>query len=277
MDLDPFDSLAPASRPGGPGWRARLREPGSARMRIGVGAAVVLLLAALAIAVAVTAVGQVGHSVEVAANRGSAGPGVSGAATSGPAGPAGDAGGTTGAQGSSGSTAAGEDPAGDGATGQDAAGAPAIFVHVLGAVAHPGLFEVHDGARVVDAVAAAGGLLATADQAGVNLARLVSDGEQLYVPAQGEVVAGAPPVAPGGAGASGGSGGSGSGAAAVKVNLNTATLAELDTLPRIGPTMAQRILDYRDAQGRFGSIDDLRNVTGIGDKTFAALQDLITV
>ncbi|WP_255579842.1 helix-hairpin-helix domain-containing protein [Cryobacterium sp. PAMC25264] len=276
MDLDPFDSLAPASRPGAAGWRARLREPGRARMRIGVGAAVVLLLAALGIAVAVTAVGQVGHSVEVAANRGSAGSAASGSATPGPDGPQGTAG-IVGAQGSPGVTTAGKESAGDGATGELAAAAPAIFVHVLGAVAHPGLFEVHDGARVVDAVAAAGGLLATADQAGVNLARLVSDGEQLYVPAQGEVVAGAPPVAAGGGGSSSGAGGTGSGAAAVKVNLNTATLAELDTLPRIGPTMAQRILDYRDAQGRFGTIDDLRNVTGIGEKTFAALQDLITV
>ena len=245
-------------------------------MRIGVGAAVVLLLAALGIAVAVTAVGQVGHSVEVAANRGQAGSTASGVVTSGPDGPAADAGDPSGAPDSSGAPAAGEDRTGDGSTGPAAAGASAIFVHVLGAVAHPGLFEVHDGARVVDAVAAAGGLLATADQAGVNLARLVSDGEQLYVPAQGEVVAGAPPVAAGGATTDGGWGGTGSGAA-VKVNLNTATLADLDTLPRIGPTMAQRILDYRDAQGRFGSIDDLRNVTGIGDKTFAALQDLITV
>jgi competence protein ComEA len=154
-------------------------------------------------------------------------------------------------------------------------------VHVLGAVARPGLFEVRDGARVVDVVAAAGGLLATADQAGVNLARPVTDGEQLYVPKQGEVVA---PAGPAGAdtGAAGagpnGTGGGGQGpATGVKVNLNTATAADLDTLPRIGPAMAQRILDYRAAEGTFSSIEDLRNVTGIGEKTFAALQDLITV
>jgi competence protein ComEA len=71
-------------------------------------------------------------------------------------------------------------------------------------------------------------------------------------------------------------GGAGAGVTA-KVNLNTATIADLDTLPRIGPAMAQRILDYRAAEGRFASVDDLRNVTGIGDKTFAALKDLIAV
>jgi competence protein ComEA len=109
----------------------------------------------------------------------------------------------------------------------------------------------------------------------------VSDGEQLYVPAQGELTAAPPGAAGGGApgGASGGAAGGAAGGAgaAAKVNLNTATAADLDTLPRIGPAMAQRILDYRTAEGRFSSIDDLRSVTGIGEKTFAALKDLITI
>ena len=253
MAFDPFNSLAPTSR-------APSRTSGGARsrLRIGVGAAIVLLLAALGVTVAVTAIGQVGHSALVAAN--------SATATDAPAGAAGAAGDPS----DPGTPAGSPTPAGS-------TPAPAVFVHVLGAVARPGLFEVHQGARVVDVVAAAGGLLPTADEAGLNLARLVADGEQLYVPAQGETVPGPPDGAQAGSGQADGAAAGGSGAAAPKVNLNTATLADLDTLPRIGPAMAQRILDYRDAEGRFASVDDLRNVTGIGDKTFAALQDLITV
>lgn len=150
-----------------------------------------------------------------------------------------------------------------------------IFVHVLGAVRNPGLFELRYGARVIDGVAAAGGLTETADQGGANLARLLGDGEQLYIPHLGEAQPGAPPAGV----ANGGPSGAGTGAGAVggKLNLNTAGIAELDTLPRIGPAMAQRIVDYRDANGRFSSVDDLRNVTGIGDKTFEALKDLVTV
>lgn len=248
MAFDPFNSLAPTSR--APSRAAS----GRSRLRIGVGAAMVLLLAALGVTVAVTAIGQVGHSVEVAANPTSAVP------TDASASPAADPAGTAGP------------PAPAGAT-----PAPGVFVHVLGAVARPGLFEVHQGSRVVDVVAAAGGLLPTADEAGLNLARLVTDGEQLYVPAQGESGPGPPAGAQAGSGPANGAAAGGSGGAAPKVNLNTATLADLDTLPRIGPAMAQRILDYRDAEGRFASVEDLRNVTGIGDKTFAALKDLITV
>jgi competence protein ComEA len=247
MVFDPFSSLAVSSRsvPAGAGG------PGRVRMRVGVGAAIVLLLVALGVAVTMTAIGQVGHSVDVAANTG---------AESQAGDPAGDLG-------------AGPDADPDGS--EDSAGEPVIFVHVLGAVARPGLFEVSEGARVVDVVAAAGGLLPEADQAGVNLARPLSDGEQLYIPVQGEVpTGGAPPSAAGLAGA--GEAGSPGGVAG-KVNLNTATLADLDTLPRIGPMMAQRILDYRDAEGRFASVDDLQNVTGIGEKTFAALKELVTV
>jgi competence protein ComEA len=135
-----------------------------------------------------------------------------------------------------------------------------IFVHVLGAVERPGLYELTDGARVVDAVAAAGGFTDVADQAGINLARFVSDGEQLRVPAIGEV-----PVAAPGTTADG------------LVNLNTADTAALETLPRVGPALAARIIDWREANGGFGSVEDLRNVTGIGDKTFDGLKDLVTV
>ncbi|MET0782721.1 MAG: helix-hairpin-helix domain-containing protein, partial [Leifsonia flava] len=125
--------------------------------------------------------------------------------------------------------------------------------------------------RVMDAVAAAGGFAATADPGGVNLARELSDGEQLVVPAVGEVP---PPsaVAPGASG--GAAGGAASGG---PIDLNRATVADLDTLPRIGPALAQRIIDWRDANGGFSSVDELREVSGIGDKTFESLQDLVTV
>jgi competence protein ComEA len=144
-------------------------------------------------------------------------------------------------------------------------GTAPLLVHVLGAVARPGLVELSAGARVVDAVAAAGGFTAEADPAGVNLARPIVDGEQLVVLAVGQ----APPPATGGA--SGGAGGSGDGV----VHLNTADLAALDTLPRIGPALAQRIIDWRDANGPFTSVDQLSEVTGIGDAIFAGLVDRV--
>lgn len=135
-----------------------------------------------------------------------------------------------------------------------------IAVHVLGAVEQPGFYEVGDGSRVLDAIAAAGGLSDTADPSGVNLARFLTDGEQVRVPFAGEVVA-----APPGTTADG------------KVNLNTADAATLETLPRVGPAMAARIIAWREANGGFGSVDDLRGVTGIGERTFADLEPLVTV
>ncbi len=145
----------------------------------------------------------------------------------------------------------------------DAPGAPAssgiILVHVLGAVDRPGLYELHEGDRAIDAVAAAGGFSDAADHAALNLARFVVDAEQLYVPALGE-------IPPGGAAQSAG-----------KVNINTADLATLDTLPRVGPAMAARIVDWREVNGNFTAIEDLMNITGIGDKTFEGLKDLVTV
>ena len=125
----------------------------------------------------------------------------------------------------------------------------------------PGLYALDDGARGVDIVAAAGGFTDKADPAGINLARFLTDGEQIVVPAKGEVIP------------SGGAGGSGGG----KVNLNTADAAALDTLPRIGPAMAQRILDWRQKNGRFTSVDDLLDVPGIGQSTLDGMRDLVTV
>jgi competence protein ComEA len=135
-----------------------------------------------------------------------------------------------------------------------------VLVHVLGSVVQPGLYELTDGSRSVDAIAAAGGFLDTADKASLNLARPVSDGEQLYVPAIGEAP---PPMA--------------NGSASDKVNLNTADEAALDTLPRVGPATASRIIQWRESNGRFSAIEDLLNVPGIGEKTFDGLKDLVTV
>jgi competence protein ComEA len=144
-------------------------------------------------------------------------------------------------------------------------GAAPLLVHVLGAVVKPGLVELAAGARVVDAVAAAGGFTAAADPAGVDLARPVVDGEQRVVLAIGQVPP--PGQAPGPAG--------GATDADGIVHLNTADVAALDTLPRIGPALAQRIIDWRDANGPFTSIDQLLEVTGIGDAVFAGLAERV--
>ena len=137
-----------------------------------------------------------------------------------------------------------------------AADAPTAFVHVVGQVANPGLYELPAGSRVVDAVAAAGGFTATADQAQLNLAQVLEDGQQIIVLAQGAV----PAVSTGPAGA------------AATVDINTADATGLETLDGIGPALAQRILDYRSAHGGFRTVNDLQNVPGIGPKKFAAIK-----
>lgn len=134
----------------------------------------------------------------------------------------------------------------------------AILVDVLGEVAQPGLYELPEGARVVDAVAAAGGFTAGADRGAVNLARPLVDAEQLVVPALGAEGQ----SAPGDEGL---------------INLNTADETQLETLPRIGPALAQRIVQWRESNGGFRSVEDLLAVTGIGAKTLNGLSALVTV
>ncbi|MGN8025582.1 ComEA family DNA-binding protein [Microbacterium sp. 22242] len=165
-------------------------------------------------------------------------------------------------------------PVGRGPTpGATGIAAGSVYVHVLGQVAHPGLYVLDDGARVAEALAAAGGTLPDADPGAVNLARPLVDGEQILVPATGAAPAGGSP----GAGGAGGSSTGGSGPPGGLVDLNTADLAALDTLPRIGPALAQRIIDWRTANGRFTSVDDLLGVPGIGDKMLASIRDLVRV
>jgi competence protein ComEA len=151
------------------------------------------------------------------------------------------------------------------------AGEPAalatVTVHVVGEVRRPGVYELPGGSRATDAVAAAGGLLGAADQAAVNLARVVADGEQIAVPRQGEGAS---------AGVAGPRGASGGTARPGKVDLNTATEAQLDALPGIGPSTASKIVNDRTSNGPFRTVDDLMRVPGIGPGKLDALRDLVT-
>ena len=164
----------------------------------------------------------------------------------------------------------------------DPAGAAAgrIVVHVVGAVASPGVVVLADGARVADAIAAAGGAASDADTEQLNLARVLGDGEQVRVPHVGEQLA-APDPAPSPPGASGGgaaAGASGGRAPAPgPININTASASELEALPGIGPALAARIVEYRDGHGPFASVDDLTDVPGIGPAKLEALRSQATV
>ncbi|MBP3866993.1 MAG: helix-hairpin-helix domain-containing protein [Eggerthellaceae bacterium] len=142
-----------------------------------------------------------------------------------------------------------------------------IYVHVSGAVASPGLYELEEGSRVASAVEAAGGFADDAAPESVNLARKLEDGEMVVVSRKSEV--GVEAAAQGGeAGETGSTG---------IVNINTASEAELETLPGIGPTMAQRIVSDRKANGAYKTVDDLKRVSGIGDRKFESLSGLICV
>lgn len=161
------------------------------------------------------------------------------------------------------------------APGAKPSAAAAVVVAVGGKVRKPGLVELPPGARVADALRAAGGANPGVDVAPLNLARKVTDGELIMVGVT--LPPGAAPTAPAGVvsrpGAAGAPGQPGAG----PVNLNTATLADLDTLPGVGPVLAQRILEAREAQGGFRAVSDLRKVEGIGTARYEQLKDLVTV
>jgi competence protein ComEA len=135
-----------------------------------------------------------------------------------------------------------------------------VLVHVIGEVNSPGIYELESGSRVIDAVMSAGGLLMSAAECGVNLAREVKDGEQLFIPSQDQncMVNG-----------SSDQGGT--------LSLNSATAEQFDSLPGIGPTLADRIVQWRNSNSGFASIDQLNEVSGIGDKLFAGIRDLVTL
>ncbi|WP_413757225.1 helix-hairpin-helix domain-containing protein [Streptomyces sp. MMBL 11-3] len=179
-------------------------------------------------------------------------------------------GGGGGARAASRATAAVRAPAGatgSGAGSGSGAGAE-IVVDVSGRVREPGIHRLPAGSRVTDALEAAGGVRPGADTEGLNRARFLVDGEQ--------VVVGAPqPVAGPGAAGSAGTGGGAAAAPTAPVALNTATLDQLDTLPGVGPVLAQHIIDYRTRHGGFRSVDELREVNGIGDRRFADLQNRV--
>ncbi|WP_238154480.1 helix-hairpin-helix domain-containing protein [Ornithinimicrobium sufpigmenti] len=165
-----------------------------------------------------------------------------------------------------------------------------LMVHVVGKVHEPGVVELPPGSRVVDAIQAAGGLTDAADPASLNLARLLVDGEQVWVGAPGEEpppglqVPFSPPAAGGGGGPGGpGAGqpsdgaGAGSGQGTLLVDLNLADQALLEELPGVGPVTAGNILAWRDQHGRFTAVEELMEVSGIGEKTFEQLRPHVTV
>lgn len=149
--------------------------------------------------------------------------------------------------------------------------APAeIFVHVAGEVHLPGLYKLPPGSRVADALRLAGGATSEADLDSLNLASLLKDGEKIVVPKK------APPESFQQSSQTGAVNSS-TESNPQKININTATAKELESLPGIGPVLAQRIVDYRAQKGGFKSIEEIKEVSGIGDKKFEAIKDLITV
>ena len=143
-----------------------------------------------------------------------------------------------------------------------------IVVHVAGWVRHPGVYEFHEGDRVVDAINAAGGPKKHAALDSLNLASLLTDAEQVLVYKQ----------APGGVATSGvAAAPTASGAPAAKINVNTASATELEDLPGIGEVLAQAIVDYRTENGPFTAVDQLEDVSGIGPATLEDIRDLVTV
>jgi competence protein ComEA len=157
-------------------------------------------------------------------------------------------------------------PAGPAPAATSASAGGTVVVSVVGLVASPGLVTLPAGARVADALAAAGGLLPEADPASVNAAAVLSDGQQIAIGVPGAV---APPASSTGA--------AGGAAPGSPLDLNAATVADLDALPGIGPVLAQRIVDHRTAHGPFTSVDQLDDVSGIGPAIFADLADRVRV
>lgn len=161
---------------------------------------------------------------------------------------------------------ANEKPAPADAAGEEPLSSQLVLVHVAGAVKHPGVVELPASSRVFEALDEAGGALDTADLTQVNLARTIADGEQLVVPLEGE-------TAP----AQGDSGPPADGQAGEPIDINAATAADFETLPGVGPVLAERIVDYRESNGGFQSIDQLADVSGIGPSIMGQIRELVRV
>ncbi len=156
---------------------------------------------------------------------------------------------------------------------------PDVMVYVCGAVRTPGVVRLPAGARVTDALELAGGPTAKAELAAVNLAAPVADGQQILVPERGAPAVASAPAASGSTSSGGALGVSsvGGSTTGALININTASLEELDRLDGVGPSTAQKIVDYRTENGGFKTIDEIKEVPGIGDAKFAAMKDSITV
>ena len=158
---------------------------------------------------------------------------------------------------------------------KSAAQAPVIYVDIGGAVKKPGVYKMDPGSRVFEVIDKAGGLTRHADTAALNQAEEVTDGQKLWIPSNRD----SPPE---GEGVSAGSSANGKTASSgtvpsEKININTADAAALQQISGIGPVTAQKIIDYRTLNGNFESIEEITNVSGIGDKTFAKIKERITV
>jgi competence protein ComEA len=152
-----------------------------------------------------------------------------------------------------------------------------IVVDVVGKVRHPGVYQLSPGSRVNDAVKVAGGVLTGTDLTAVNLARRLVDGEQLAIGVRGAAGSGASSASSGSGASDTAGGSSGAGGPGSLIDLNAATVSQLDTLPGVGPVLAQHIVDWRTTHGRFDSVQQLNAVSGIGDSKYAELQLLVTV
>lgn len=152
-----------------------------------------------------------------------------------------------------------------------------VIIHVAGAVAVPGIVQLAAGSRVHQAVAAAGGGEPSADMNRLNLAAVLTDGQKLYVPRVGEEIPAGSSGSSGPPGEAGDGTAGGTESAGGKVNLNTASVEELDALPKVGPVLAQRILDWRKEHGPFKSVEELDAVDGVGPKMLETLLPLVGV
>lgn len=227
--------------------------------RVGVALAVVTLLVLGAAAAAARGALSGGVVVERAAEEEAGG--------AGPAGPEGEAS----ERGDAADARSGADPVEDAGAGEGEA--PALVVHVDGAVVAPGVYELPAASRVNDAVLAAGGLVEGADTGGLNLAAPLADGEKVHVPREGE----AQGAAGSGVGTLSDGSGVGAGEGTPVVNINTAGVAELDELPGVGEATARAIVEDRERNGPFSAPEDLMRVSGIGEKKFAKMEGMVCV